>query len=842
MKCRFLPASLSRILATVVLVACLTLANAATETVLHQFVNFAQGSSPAGGLVADAQGNLYGTTYYGGTYGFGTVFRLSRNSSGKWAQADIHNFTGLTDGYQPNSLAIDAAGNLFGATSGGGSSSFTTQGYGIVFELSRSANGSWALTVVHAFAGQFADGYTPAGVALDSAGNVYGVAYGGIGNSNACSGQCGLIFRVVHSASGWTEHTIYEFKGKQDGALPVPSLTFDSAGNLYGATQASSLPWVIFQLTPTPTQWTETTLFTNTNPSTQGGVPNGVTFDASGNIFATSQLGGPTNNGVVFELVHGSSGWTQTVLHTFTGGADGSGPAGNPRFDSAGNLVGTTYWGGTAAACASNLPVGGCGTVYHLSPSSGGTWTESILYVFTAGSDGVYPTGPLVIDSTGNLIGTTLQGSIANAGTVFELAPSSGGYTEAQVYGFPATDGNNVRGGLVADSAGNLYGVASSGSLNDCPSGGYPGCGSIFKLTRLSNGTWQRTVIHNFTGALNGDGSFPYAGLTFDSAGNLYGTTSNGILGGGTVFKLTPTSSGGWSFRTIYQFGAHHNDGYNPWGVLALDAARNIYGTTIAGGNGSYLNCNYCGTVFKLAPAASGRYTESVIYNFQGGNDGSFPTAGVIFDSAGNLYGTTSEGGFFYGDQGFGVVFKLSPQSNGTWKQSVLYTFTGTSDGTGPRGSVIFDNAGNLYGTAPTGGTGNCNYGCGVVFKLAPTASGPWDETVLYSFLANGDGAFPLSNLTFDASGNLYGTASAGGTGSNLFCPEGCGTVFKLAPSAGGWNETVLYNFQGPTADGATPYAGIIFDAAGNIYGTTSGGGINGEVYLNGGTVFQLTP
>ena len=196
-----LPVGLSRALfAIILLLAFQSLATATSEQVLHQFVNLAQGSTPAGDLVADAQGNLYGTTYNGGSYGFGTVYRLTRNSSGKWAQTVIHNFTGLTDGYQPNSLAIDAAGNLFGATSAGGSSSFTTQGYGIVFELSRAANGSWSLTVLHAFAGQFADGYTPGGVALDSAGNVYGVAYGGISNTNACSGQCGLIFRVVHSS------------------------------------------------------------------------------------------------------------------------------------------------------------------------------------------------------------------------------------------------------------------------------------------------------------------------------------------------------------------------------------------------------------------------------------------------------------------------------------------------------------------------------------------------------------------------------------------------------------------------------------------------------------------
>ena len=216
------------------------------------------------------------------------------------------------------------------------------------------------------------------------------------------------------------------------------------------------------------------------------------------------------------------------------------------------------------------------------------------------------------------------------------------------------------------------------------------------------------------------------------------------------------------------------------------------------------------------------------------------PPPELTLDSAGNLYGTTSEGGLYGAGNGFGVVFKLSPNSNGTWTQSVLYTFNGTTDGSGPRGSVIFDAAGNLYGTTATGGAGNCGYGCGVAFKLTPTASGPWNESVLYSFLANGDAAFPLADLTFDAAGNLYGTSSGGGTASNIFCIEGCGTVFKLTPSAGTWNETVLYNFQGPTTDGAAPNAGIIFDAAGNIYGTTSVGGINGYSYLNGGTVFKL--
>ncbi|HEY3971811.1 MAG TPA: choice-of-anchor tandem repeat GloVer-containing protein [Candidatus Sulfotelmatobacter sp.] len=837
MKRKSLPAIfVHSLLAAVVLFACQTFATAGTETVLHQFVNVGQGAFPGANLVQDAQGNVYGTTSSGGTYGFGVVFKLSRNSSGKWQQKVLHNFTGLTDGFQPNSLAIDAEGNLFGATTAGGSTSYSTYGYGVVFELSPETNGSWAFIVLHDFAGGTTDGSAPAGILLDSLGNVYGVATGGIENTSACGGPCGLVFRLSPSNSGWTESFIYKFQGQADGGIPAASLAIDSAGNLYGATTAETLPWTVFKLTPASSHWTETTLFTMADSQTQGGRPNGVTLDSAGNIYGTSAQGGVNNDGVVFELVRGSgSQYTESVLHVFAGGNDGNSPYGTVSIDSAGNLYGTTYGGGSGSTtCAS------CGTVYRLSPSLS-TWKETILHDFVGETDGANPQGAVLIDPSGDLIGTTRLGTEANFGTVFELA--GGSYNETQVYGFPATDGAQIRGGLVEDAAGNFYGVAATGGVNQCPLSNF-GCGLIFKLSRQSNGTWARTIIHNFTGTQNGDGDYPQGSLIFDSAGNLYGTTSNSVYGGGTVFKLTPTASGGWSFRTIYEFGRHnHSDGASPWGTLVMDKAGNLYGTTVSGGTGSYLNCNYCGTVFKLAPTSNHEWTESVIYNFQGLQDGSFPIAGLSIDAAGNLYGTTAEGGIGTGDQGLGVVFKLSPNSTGTWTQSVLYTFTGGLDGAGPNGGVILDSAGNLYGTTPTGGPVGCGYGCGVVYKLTPTTSGPWTETVIYPFAGVPDGTIPLSTLTWDAAGNLYGTTEEGGSASNIFCfGGGCGTVFKLAPSAGGWTESVLYSFNGPASDGADPFAGVILDSAGKIYGTTSVGGINGYTYENGGTVFEITP
>jgi len=342
---------------------------------------------------------------------------------------------------------------------------------------------------------------------------------------------------------------------------------------------------------------------------------------------------------------------------------------------------------------------------------------------------------------------------------------------------------------------------------------------AIFAVTQLVTSTWaatQEKVLHNFKNNTK-QGNTLYAGLIFDAAGNLYGTTaSGGDYGVGTVFELMPKAGGGWTETVLHNFKNNGRDGEGPYAGLIFDAAGNLYGTTASGGNYGV------GTVFELTPKAGGGWTEKVLHNFENsGKKGNTPYAGLIFDAAGNLYGTTVSGGYY----GVGTVFELTPQAGGGWTETVLHNFkNNTEQGNTLYGGLIFDGAGNLYGTTVNGGY----YGVGTVFKLTPKAGGGWTETVLHNFDDNGtDGYSPYASLIFDAAGNLYGATTEGG--------NGYGTVFELTPKAGGgWTEKVLYRFNG--LDGLEPYASLIFDAAGNLYGTTVAGGTQGY-----GTVFELT-
>ncbi len=346
----------------------------------------------------------------------------------------------------------------------------------------------------------------------------------------------------------------------------------------------------------------------------------------------------------------------------------------------------------------------------------------------------------------------------------------------------------------------------------------------VFKLVPHSDGSWTESVLHSFNGGT--DGANPQAGLTLDAAGNLYGTTYDGGANSyGTVFKLTPNPGGSWAESVLYSFCSLTNcaDGAQPLVSLTFDAAGNLYGTTYAGGaNG------YGGAVFKLTPNPDGSWVESVLYSFCSLTncvDGKWPLASLIFDHAGNLYGTTSDGGAYNGSNG--TVFKLTPNADGSWSESLLYTFASRNHG--PEAALIFDGAGNLYGTTTLG----YQFGCGDVFELTTNPDGSWKLKVLYKFRCGKDGWLPLAGVIFDAVGNLYGTTARGGTSA---CYFGCGVIFRLAPnSKGGWNETVLHTFL--DRPGATPYAGLISDADGNLYGTTSGDGST-----TFGSVFEITP
>jgi len=335
--------------------------------------------------------------------------------------------------------------------------------------------------------------------------------------------------------------------------------------------------------------------------------------------------------------------------------------------------------------------------------------------------------------------------------------------------------------------------------------------------------------LHPFTGGQ--DGGIPYAGVSIDRAGNLYGTTyEGGSSGRGTVFKMVH-KNGGWLFTPLYSF-AGGNDGSGPQARVIVGPNGTLYGTT-AGGGGTGCGGNGCGTVFNVRPAshASGSilapWSETVLYSFAGGTDGETPAPGdLVFDQAGNIYGTTYYGGGSTGCNGFGcgTVFKLTLSSGGQWTESILYSFTAGNGGSSPMG-VIFDGAGNLYGTTSGGGT----YNCGTVFQLTPNGSG-WAENVLYSFNPNiGDGCTPLAGLIFDGSGNLYGTNYTAGY-------QGGGTAFELTPDGQGvWTETVLNAFTSGVGDGGLQGA-LTLDAAGNLYGTTYGGG------LGLGAAFELIP
>jgi uncharacterized repeat protein (TIGR03803 family) len=361
-------------------------------------------------------------------------------------------------------------------------------------------------------------------------------------------------------------------------------------------------------------------------------------------------------------------------------------------------------------------------------------------------------------------------------------------------------------GGLVADSAGNLYGTTfySNSGCNTY------GCGTVFMLTRESGGAWKYSVIHRFKGR---DGAHPAASLILDSSGNLYGTTSYGeTKNKATVFELSPSGSH-WKETVLHNFGAKELEG--PDGALIFDAAGNLYGTAAGGGTKGN------GGVFQLKHSGN-TWQETVIYKFSGGADGSVPMGDLVSDSAGNLYSTTYQGG----QASQGVVIELAP-SGGGWTETVLHSFTGfnAGDGAYPRGGVVFDTLGNLYGTTYSGGTYmNCAAACGTVYELTPSM-GTWTETVLHSFNGS-DGAGPYGDLVLDSAENLYATTSYGGG------PD-AGVVFKLSRSGNSWTEITLHVFdwKGET----NPLSGLILDQ-GILYGTAFG--FNQDY----GAVFSITP
>jgi uncharacterized repeat protein (TIGR03803 family) len=709
----------------------------------------------------------------------------------------LHNFAGppATGANPIAGVVMDGAGNLYGTTPGGGAGNA-----GVVFKVDPSGNE----TVLHSFTGGADGGQPEAGVLLDAAGNLYGTTSAGGGTKGA-----GVVFKVDPTGH---ETVLYSFTGGADGSNPWAGVVSDASGNLYGTTRYGGTmgAGTVFKL---DTTGHETVLYSFKGGTDGYGPMSGLALDAAGNLYGTNAtVNGCTCSGIVYEV---SPAGEFTVLYSFTGGADGGDPDAGVIRDSAGNLYGTASYGGQVGNSV------GSGVVYKLDASG----HETVLYNFTDGADGTGPYGGVILDSAGNLYGTagggasslggvifkldpaghetvlynftggagggaangglamsaagaiygtTSRGGTAGAGAVFELATNG---AETVLYSFLSeTDGYNPNAGVISDSAGNLYGTTLYGGTGNA--------GVVYKL----NTTGHETVLHSFMGGT--DGANPYAGVTLDSAGNLYGTTSGGgSSGAGVVYKVDPSGHE----TVLYSFtgGA---DGGDPLAGVILDSAGNLYGTTYQGGS------LYSGVVFKVDPTGH----ETVLFTASSGLSWQQPTAGVIFDAAGNLYGTTYNGS---------NVYKLDPAGN----ETVLYTFgSGPYDGSNPWAGVILDSAGNLYGTTLENGVGRF----GTVYKLSASGS----ETVLYSFRAQADGGLPYAGVINDSSGSLYGTTYAFGSAN-------AGVVYKVDSTG---HETVLYSFTGG-ADGGNPYAGVISDAAGNLYGTTYGGGTQ-----SGGVIFKI--
>jgi uncharacterized repeat protein (TIGR03803 family) len=373
--------------------------------------------------------------------------------------------------------------------------------------------------------------------------------------------------------------------------------------------------------------------------------------------------------------------------------------------------------------------------------------TFTVLHEFYGGPDGYQPQDGLTVDARGNFYGATEQGGMGYYayGVAFKLSKVRSNWILSTLTEFGHDeDGYYPYAGVTLGPDTAVYGTTEDGGVG-C---GGNGCGTVFRLTTPANvprsvyNPDARTVIYRFSGP---DGQNPLGRLIFDRAGNMYGTTSNGgPRGAGTIFQLTGSGSQ-WILTTLYGFGDGF-DGGQPWGELVMDAAGNLYGTNAQGGG-----LCYCGVVFELSPSAGG-WNYQVLHTFVPAQDGGWPHAGLTMDAAGNLYGTTST----YGPNLGGTVFELSPM-NGGWNFNVIYALSGSS-GDGPAGSLLLDSAGNLYGTTQLNGA----YDEGSVFKLTPQ-NGTWVYTALHDFTVGDDGAEPKGNLLMDSSGNLYGMTSYGG-------------------------------------------------------------------------------
>lgn len=393
-------------------------------------------------------------------------------------------------------------------------------------------------------------------------------------------------------------------------------------------------------------------------------------------------------------------------------------------------------------------------------------------------------------------------------------APSAWAARQKNLYQFTAgADGGFPRGGVISDDQGNLYGTTSSGGAGHG--------GVVYELTKAADGSYAQKTLYAFTGA--DDGGNPQAGLLRDAKGRLYGTTyAGGAFGQGVVFELIPPKKGSdaWTQKVLWTF-TGGDDGGEPTSSLIVDDDGALYGTTDWGGTG------VVGTVFKLSPPAPGKkkWTQTVLYNFTGNEDGGEPYGRMLLGADGNLYGTTAG----YGQFNLGTIFKLTADGSGGWVFSVMHAFAGGADGEVPRDGLIQGPDGTLYGA-----TAGFSDSYGNVFSIAPDGSGYevlWQVSGTQGFTGNG----PWRALSMDADGVLYGATYADGLSAN-------GEVFSLTPPANAqesWHPQILYTFPGG-AGGEFAYTDVLVDKKGALYGTTAG--VAGQSGFYPGTVWRIKP
>jgi len=624
------------------------------------------GAYPAGNLTRATDGNLYGTASAGGASGSGTIFKISLSGAYQlvYAFSAVDTNGENSEGSDPESAVIQGAdGNLYGTASSGGAN-----GFGTVFMYNLSLS---QISVWHSFQNG-TDGANPmAALVQGTDGYFYGTT------SQGGTGTFGTTFKV---SNGGVFAPLYSFTDQGDGANPVAPLVQGTNSILYGTTSGSQSDFgTVFKMT---TNGTVTGLYIFTGGN-DGGTPTAGLAPASNGVFyGTTSAGGSNNVGAVFSI---TSGGTFNPVMSFIGGYDGIGPETPLLLGTNGIFYGTTYQGGAT----------GDGVIFGLTTNGG----FSLLYTFTNGQDGEFPSSGLTQGSDGNFYGETDSGGPGeHSGVVYKF--TAGALTVLHAMD-PISNGSPPIGGLVQGSNGNFYGTTYNGGTPKPPSPSYFfGFGSVFEITPLGVFT-NLYVFTNDAEIIGLDGVNPKSGLVLGTDGNFYGTTSAegpGPAQNGGIFKISQTGA----FTPLYMF-TNGLDGAYPRSGLFQWRDGNFYGTTPSGGAKGY------GTLYSITPAGS----FAALYSFTNGIDGGIPDAGLVQGPGGNLYGTASIGGAY----GVGTIFEWT--TNGTFV--ALYSFTGTNDGSTPMAPLVLGPDGNLYGTTYYGGDANS----GTAFKVLFTLTAP---------------------------------------------------------------------------------------------------------------------